>query len=134
MVDDQGIKRMLQELHISYLKENEYDEGDLIFYRINYRLANAFALTRKESEQYHEQYHLENPRRVSEGFCDTCNRIICIVPIIYGVQESDMEQMKVAEEQGRLIIGDISCVKEDAKVAMFGCNVCKTPLEKYGII
>ncbi len=134
MADDQGIKKMLQELHMSYLQENEYDEGDLIFYRINYRLADAFALTREESQQYHEQYHLENPRRISEGFCDACNKIITIVPIIYGVQERDMECMKVAEDRGRLIIGDISRIREDTKVAMFGCKVCKTPLKKYGII
>jgi hypothetical protein len=134
MLDEQGIKKMLQELHASYLKENEYDEGDLIFCRINYRLADAFALTTEESVQLHEQYHLENPRRVSEGFCYACHKIIGIVPIIYGVQEIEMERMRIAEEQGRLIIGDTSRIKEGAKVAMFGCKVCKTALEQYGTI
>ncbi|HVX03054.1 MAG TPA: hypothetical protein VHA09_07860, partial [Nitrososphaera sp.] len=78
--------------------------------------------------------HKEHPRRVSEGFCDTCNGIVGIIPIIYGVQESDMERMKIAEGEGRLIIGDISQVKEGAQVAMFGCKACKTPLVKYGTI
>ena len=41
------IAKMLQELHASYLKGNEYDEGDPIFYHINYRLADAFGLTRE---------------------------------------------------------------------------------------
>jgi hypothetical protein len=134
MAREQDIEKMLRELHASYLKGNEYDEGDPIFYRINYRLADAFALTKEESERYHAQYHRENPRRVSEGFCDTCNGIVGIIPIIYGVQESDMEHMKAAEDQGRLIIGDILQVRERAKVAMFGCKVCKTPLAKYGSI
>ncbi|AIF83582.1 hypothetical protein NTE_01519 [Candidatus Nitrososphaera evergladensis SR1] len=131
---DDEIEKMLRELHASYLKANEYDEGDPIFYRINYRLADAFSLTREEAENYHAEYHKKNPRRVSEGFCDACNRIVGIIPIIYGVQEGDMERMKAAEAQGRLIIGDITQVREGAKVAMFGCKVCKTPLAKYGSI
>ncbi|AIC14386.1 hypothetical protein [Nitrososphaera viennensis] len=132
--DNNDIERMLRELHSSYLKGNEYDEGDPIFYRINYRLADAFALTKEEAERHHAEYHRKNPRRVSEGFCDACNRIVGIIPIIYGVQEGDMERMKAAEEQGRLIIGDLSQVREGAKVAMFGCKSCKTPLAKYGSI
>lgn len=131
---DIDIARMLRELHASYLKINEYDEGDPIFYRINYRLADAFALSNAEAERYHAKYHKEHPRRVSEGFCDACNEIVGIIPIIYGVQESDMERMKAAEGQGRLIIGDISQVREGARVAMFGCKACKTPLAKYGTI
>ncbi|MEO9363278.1 MAG: hypothetical protein ABI348_05190 [Nitrososphaera sp.] len=134
MVREQEIEKMLRDLHESYLKGNEYDEGDPIFYRINYRLADAFSLAREEAERWHAQYHEKNPRRVSEGFCDFCNKIVGIVPIIYGVQESDMERMKAAEEQGKLIIGDISQVREGAKVAMFGCKVCKAHLAKYGSI
>lgn len=134
MAREQEIEKMLLDLHASYLKGNEYDEGDPIFYRINYRLADAFSLAKEEAERYHAQYHLKNPRRVSEGFCDSCNKIVGIIPIIYGAQESDMERMKMAEEQGKLIIGDVSKVREGAKVAMFGCKVCKTPLAKYGSI
>jgi hypothetical protein len=59
------IAKMLQELHASYLKGNEYDEGDPIFYRINYRLADAFGLTRESAEKYHSAYHRDNSRRVS---------------------------------------------------------------------
>lgn len=59
------IAKMLQELHASYLKGNEYDEGDPIFYRINYRLADAFGLTREGAEKYHSAYHRDNSRRVT---------------------------------------------------------------------
>lgn len=134
MAREQEIEKMLKELHESYLKGNEYDEGDPIFYRINYRLADAFALSREEAAQYHDSYHKDKPRRVSEGFCERCNRIVGIIPILYGVQESDMERMKKAEAEGRLIIGDISLVKEGAKAAMFGCRVCKSPLANYGSV
>ena len=47
------IAEMLQELHASYLKDNEYDEDDPIFYRINYWLADAFGLIRECAEEYH---------------------------------------------------------------------------------
>jgi hypothetical protein len=59
------IAMMLQELYASYLKGNEYDEGDPIFYRINYTLADAFGLTREGAEKYHSAYHRDNSRRVS---------------------------------------------------------------------
>lgn len=131
---EQEIEKMLTDLHESYLKANEYDEGDPIFYRINYRLADAFALSREEAAQYHDSYHKEKPRRVSEGFCEQCNRIVGIIPILYGVQESDMERMKLAEAEGRLIIGDTGLVKEGGRAAMFGCRVCKSPLAKYGSV
>ena len=90
MAREQEIEKMLRELHESYLKGNEYDEGDPIFYRINYRLQDAFDLTKEGAAQYHDSYHKEKPRRVSEGFCEKCNGIVGIVPIIYGVQESDI--------------------------------------------
>lgn len=134
MARGQDVLKMLRELHASYLKGNEYDEGDPIFYRINYRLEDAFALPKGEAERYHAEYHKAHPRRVSEGFCDSCNAVVGIIPIIYGVQESDMERMKAAEEQGRLIIGDLSQVREGSRVAMFGCKSCKTHLAKYGTI
>lgn len=125
---------MLKELHDHYLKDNKYDEGDPIFYRINYRLADALALTKEEAERYHVQYHAAIPRHVSEGFCDSCNKVVSIVPIIYGIQEGDMERMKAAESEGRLIIGDMGKVRAGSKVAMFGCRECESPLEKYGVL
>jgi hypothetical protein len=128
------IRKMLHDLHISYLKSNPYDEGDPIFYRINYRLAEAFLLSRDEAEGYHNQYHTENHRYVSQGFCDKCSKIVKIIPIIYGVAESELERMKAAELEGRLIIGDISKIRQGIRVAMFGCRVCKSPLAKYGTI
>jgi hypothetical protein len=131
---EQEIEKALSELHASYLKNNEYDEGDPIFYRINYRLAETFALTKEEAGRYHTKYHEGNPRRVSEGFCDRCGRVVGTIPIIYGVQQSDMERMEAAEREGRLIIGDLENIRAGVKVAMFGCKVCKSPLPKYGII
>jgi hypothetical protein len=131
---EQEIEKTLDELHASYLKGNEYDEGDPIFYRINYRLEETFGLTRQEAALVHEQYHRQKPRRISEGFCENCNRVVDIIPIIYGIPESDMENMRKAEAEGRLIIGDMKSVAEGKKVAMFGCKVCKRPLPKYGTL
>lgn len=131
---EQEIEKALRELHASYLKNNEYDEGDPIFYRINYRLAETFALTKEEAGRYHARYHEAHPRRVSEGFCDRCGRVVGIIPVIYGVQESDMEKMEAAEREGRLIIGDLSQVRAGAKVVMFGCKICRSPLPKYETI
>lgn len=128
------IDRMLKELHASYLKDNEHDEGDLIYYRINYRLADAFGMTKEEADRLHSIYHLASPREVSQGYCERCSKVVTIIPVIYGVQESDMEGMKAAEAQGRLIIGDTATVKQGSKVPMFGCRECRTLLPKYGAI
>jgi hypothetical protein len=130
----QEIEKVLGDLHTSYLKGNEFDEGDLIFYRINYRLEEMFGLTRQEAVSAHEQYHQKKPRRMSEGFCDNCEQVTVIIPIIYGIQEQDIEKMKAAEAASRLIIGDMKKVIEGNKVAMFGCKVCKSPLPKYGML
>lgn len=132
MGKEDDVSRALAELHAHYLKANEYDEGDPIFYRINYRLADTFALTREEAEQYHAQYHKSRPRQISCGFCDRCDKVVTIIPILYGIQDSDMESMKAAESESRLIVGDIEQVRAGNKVAMFGCKECKRRLEKYG--
>lgn len=134
MGSEQEIEKALRGLHASYLKDNEYDEGDPIFYRINYKLAETFALTKEEAGRHHARYHEAHPRRVSEGFCDRCGRVAEIIPIIYGVQQSDMKKMEAAEREGRLIIGDLAQVRGGAKVAMFGCKICKSPLANYGTI
>ena len=128
------IDKMLKELHASYLKGNEHDEGDLIYYRINYRLADAFGITKEEADRLHSGYHAGSPRQVSQGYCERCKTIVTIVPVIYGIQESDMERMKAAEMQGRLIIGDMSTIRQGSKVAMFGCKACKALLPKYGTL
>jgi len=128
------IDKMLKELHASYLKGNQHDEGDLIYYRINYRLADTFGITKEEADKLHSGYHAENPRQVSQGYCDSCKKVVIIIPIIYGVQESDIERLKVAESEGRLIIGDLGTVRQGSKVAMFGCKECKSLLPKYGTI
>ena len=129
---EEEIARALKELHASYLKGNEYDEGDPIYYRINYRLADTFGVTKEEAERLHSLYHADNPRRVSQGYCDACGRVVTIIPIIYGIQESDMAMMQAAEAEGRLIVGDLAEVKQGAKAAMFGCQACKGRLPKYG--
>jgi Dodecin len=36
-----GITRSLIDLHSYYLQNNKFDEGDLIYYKINYRLDEA---------------------------------------------------------------------------------------------
>ena len=128
------IDRMLNELHGSYLKGNEHDESDLIYYRINYRLADAFGMTKEEADKLHSGYHSASPREVSQGYCEKCKGVVTIIPVIYGIQESDMEMMKSAEAQGSLIIGNTDTVKQGSVVPMFGCMVCRTLLPKYGTI
>ena len=128
------IARMLKALHASYLKENEYDEGDPIFYRINYRIADAFRLTTDEANRLHAEYHKDSPRRISEGYCDSCGKVVTIVPVIYGVRQSDLPKMKAAEIQGRLIIGEIGCLSQGSGASLFGCSVCKSYLPKYGAL
>lgn len=128
------IERMLKELHVSYLKGNEHDEGDLIYYRINYRLADTFGVTKEEADRLHAGYHAANPRQVSQGYCEKCGRLVTIIPVIYGIQKSDINRMKSVEMQGRLIIGDMRTVRQGSKVAMFGCRDCRTLLPKYGTV
>jgi len=125
---------MLKELHVSYLKNNEHDEGDLIYYRINFRLADTFGITKEEADRLHSSYHSASPRQVSQGYCEKCDRVVTIIPVIYGIQESDMEGMVAAEMQGRLIIGDMSTVRQESTVAMFGCRECGTLLPKFGTL
>lgn len=125
------IDRMLKELHASYMKGNEHDEGDLIYYRINYRLADAFGITKEEADRLHAGYHASSPREISQGYCEKCQQVVTIIPVIYGIQESDLERMKAAEAQGRLIIGDTSTLG-GLKVPMFGCRECRSLLPRYG--
>src|SRR5215510_6905858 len=106
------IDRMLEEMHASYLKENKYDEGDPIYYRINYRLVDAFDVTAEEAERLHSNYHENNPRHVSQGYCENCKKVITIIPVIYGIQKSGLERMEAAEIAGRIIIGDTSQLRE----------------------
>lgn len=128
------IDRMLKELHASYLKSNEHDEGDLIYYRINYRLADTFGITKEEADRLHSSYHSASPRQVSQGYCEKCGSVVTIIPVIYGIQKSDIERIKIAEAEGRLIIGDMNAVKQGSKAAMFGCRECRTLLPKYGML
>ena len=129
-----AVDRLLKELHAFYLRNNEYDEGDLLFYRINYKLIDAFGFTGDDAEKFHLNYHDSTPRRISEGYCHICKKITSIIPIIYGVLEQDMSTLKVAEDDKKLIIGNLEDVREGNKVAMFGCKICMTPLPTYGII
>jgi hypothetical protein len=128
------IAKLLKELHASFLKGNRYDEGDLLYYRINYRLVDTFGITKEEAQRSHSVYHAENPRRVSQGYCDECGIIVTIIPIIYGIQAIDVEKMRAAESERRLIIGDTGIIREGTKVALFGCKECKSHLPKYGTV
>jgi hypothetical protein len=127
-----AIKEFLIKIHRHYLRNNEYDEGDLIFHRINYKIIDTFRITKMAAEEFHNQYHHDSARRISEGYCDYCNQIIPIIPIIYGISKQDLMNFASAERSGRLIIGDLNYIREGNKVAMFGCKICKKPLTKYG--
>jgi hypothetical protein len=127
-------EKLLTDLHKDLLKANEYDEGDLIYYRIDYRLADALQISKQEAAKLHSEYHERNPRKASQGFCDTCQKVVSIIPIIYGMQASDLLEMRDRENAGRLIIGDTGTIRQGARVAMFGCKECKGPLPKYGTL
>lgn len=130
---DPEIEQLLKELHSSLLKANELDEGDLIFYRINYRLIDKLGISRDKAEQMHTEYHEKYPRKISEGFCPRCQKAVKLLPIIYGIQESELAWMQQKEREGRIIIGDTRSIREGAKVALFGCGECKQSLPNYGI-
>jgi hypothetical protein len=115
-----GVQKYIHLLNEHYLRNNKYDEGDLIFCRINYELINAYSITIDEAEKFHSIYHCDNPRRVSEGYCHNCNTVVTIIPIIYGISEQDFVNTKIAEGEERLIIGNIDNIKEDVEVAIFG--------------
>jgi hypothetical protein len=137
MRDDEiaaSIKQSLLDLHKFYLKDNKYDEGNLLYYRINHRLMDTFEITKEEAEKFHIVYHKNNPRRISEGYCHNCKNIVRIIPIIYGVSENDKATLTIAESQGRLIIGSLNEIKEGITASMFGCKVCKSALPRYGTI
>ena len=134
MIDTSAIDRLLKELHGSYLKNNKYDEGDLLFYRITYKLIDSFGITKEEAKEYHFNYHIHNPRRVSEGYCHTCKKITSIIPIIYGVSQQDIAILKVAEYDKRLIIGNLDQLKKENKMALFGCKICLSHLPNSGTI
>jgi hypothetical protein len=132
LIDTSPIDRLLKELHVSYLKNNKYDEGDLLFYRINYKLIDSFGITQDEAKEYHFNYHKHNPRRVSEGYCHICKNITSIIPIIYGVSKQDIATIKAAEDDKRLIIGTLDQLKKGNRMALFGCKICLSPLPNYG--
>jgi hypothetical protein len=64
MIDTYAVKQLLIDLHESYLKDNKYDESNLIYYRINYKLMDAFEMTKEDAENFHIFYHEGN----AEGY------------------------------------------------------------------
>ena len=134
LIDPSVVDRFLRDLHGFYLKNNEYDEGDLLFYRINYKLIDSLGITQDDAEKFHSNYHNHNPRRISEGYCHVCKKITSIIPIIYGVSEQEIATLKIAEGDKRLIIGNLDEIKKGNKMSMFGCKICLSPLTKYGTI
>jgi len=127
-----AIRELLVKLHNHYLKNNKYDEGDPIFYRINYRLMDTLGVSKAAAEEFHKIYHADNPRRISEGFCNKCEKIVMIIPIIYGISDGELANLLKAENNGKLIIRNINDISDGNKIAMFGCKECKSPLPEYG--
>ena len=128
------INRTLTELHRYYLKDNEFDEGDLIYYRINYKLVALFGITKEEAQGFHTAYHRDIPRIISEGYCHSCDAIVKFIPIIYGSSERERISLEMAQREGKLIIAnlDFNKIKEGIRIPLFGCKICKTPLPRYG--
>jgi hypothetical protein len=132
--EDVGITRTLIELHRYYLQGNKFDEGDLIFYRINYRLEALFGITKEEAQSFHAAYHRDFPRTISEGYCHICDAIVKFIPIIYGSLGRERKSLEVAQNEGKLIIANLDCnaIKEGVKIPLYGCKICKTSLPRYG--
>lgn len=128
------ITKTLIELHRYYLQDNEFDEGDLIYYRINYKLVATFGITKEEAQSFHAAYHRDIPRTIAEGYCHICDAIVKFIPIIYGSSERERKSLEVAQDKGKLIIAnlDFNEIKEGVKIPLFGCKICKTPLPRYG--
>ena len=131
---DDGIDEKIKSLHSSFLKGNVHDEGDLIFYRITYRLAEELVISKVDAAKLHSEYHVKYPRSISRGYCKRCQKLVALIPIIYGIQESELVEMRERERAGRLIIGTTDKIKQGNKVAMFGCNECKGLLPEYGTL
>ncbi len=127
--DAHTVRELLIKLHDNYLKNNKYDEGDLLFYRINYKLMDTLGITKNAAEEFHKNYHNINPRRVSEGYCDKCKKIVKIIPIIYGISENELANLLKAESNGKLIIGNTEDIKDGNKIAIFGCSICKSSIQ-----
>lgn len=131
---DVGITRTLIELHRYYLQDNEFDEGDLIYYRINYRLVALIGITKEEAHSFHAAYHMDIPRTIAEGYCHICDTIVKFIPIIYGSLERERKSLEMAQNEGKLIIAklDSNAIKEGVKIPLYGCKICKTALPRYG--
>jgi hypothetical protein len=129
-----GITRTLIELHRYYLQDNKFDEGDLIYYRINYRLEALFGIERQEAQSFHAAYHKDIPRAISQGYCHICDAIVNFIPIIYGTSERERKSLEMAQNKGKLIIAnlDSNTIKEGVKIPLYGCKICKTALPRYG--
>jgi hypothetical protein len=127
-----AIRELLVKLHNHYLKDNKYDEGDPIFYRINYKLMDTLGVSKAAAEEFHKIYHADNPRRISEGFCIKCEKIVTIIPIIYGISDRELANLLKAENNGKIIIRNINDISDGNKIAMFGCKECKSLLPEYG--
>ena len=129
-----GITRTLIELHRYYLQDNEFDEGDLIYYRINYRLVALLGITREEAQSFHGAYHRNIPRTIAEGYCHICDALVKFIPIIYGSSERERKSLEMAQNEGKLIIAnlDSNTIKEGVKIPLYGCKICKSALPRYG--
>jgi hypothetical protein len=136
MTNEVEIAKTLTELHRYYLQDNRFDEGDLIYYRINYRLVTSFEITKEEAQSFHAAYRKDIPRTTSEGYCHICNAIVKFIPIIYGSSDNERKSLEMAQNEGRLIIADLDyhAIKEGVKIPLYGCKICKTALPRYGTL
>jgi hypothetical protein len=134
MTKEVEITKTLTELHRYYLQDNIFDEGDLIYYRINYRLMASFGITKEEAQSFHAAYHKDIPRTISEGYCHICDTIVKFIPIIYGSSDKERKLLEMAQNEGRLIIAnlDYHAIREGVKIPLYGCKNCKTALPRYG--
>jgi hypothetical protein len=93
---------------------------------------DTLGVSKAAAEEFHKIYHTDNPRRISEGFCIKCEKIVTIIPIIYGISNRELANLLKAENNGKIIIRNINDISDGNKIAIFGCKECKSPLPEYG--
>jgi hypothetical protein len=128
------VEEALEQLHANLLKSNEHDEGDLLYFRINYRLAESLKISVGDAQRFHAEYHSGRPRSISRGYCDSCEKLVILIPVIYGVSEGELPVLREQERNARLIVGDTGVVRQGTSAAMFGCSECRKPLPRYGCL
>lgn len=116
-------KSVIKTIHDEYLK-NPYDESDILFYRINYKLENLLHLKREEAGKLHNEYHQEFPRSISLFFCSNCNAIVKFIPVLYYSTIEEKQSLRTKEKEGNVFLIPSHQIAENSP--LFVCKICKS--------